>query len=224
MARTRTPTRALTRTRARSVFRRRALTVAVLTVLVASGLYVWASLPNELTYSSGARPLRTLRDTEWPDRPVYDHVWDVRRRVHSTFEVEEGFGSGEAVALAGRMRISVPEGCEDRTVRWELTADNEWIGQGRARWLREYDLPAQVGLHGRPATIGLTTWWDGGTTACPSYALTWVDPKVDREVDIDLPQPDLRQLELPHLDLPDVDVPYVGLPYADLQPWRGEGR
>ncbi|MEV7679838.1 caspase family protein [Streptomyces sp. NPDC088341] len=41
-----------------------------------------------------------------------------------------------------------------------------------------------------PETVTLTVRWDGGTGTCPSFALGWDDPGLDREADFNFLDPD----------------------------------
>ncbi|MEV0038309.1 hypothetical protein [Streptomyces sp. NPDC050804] len=169
-----------------------ALGLLACTVFLAINLGSCTTTPLPLEHSDGASPLVESRTvgSRPAARTVDHHLWDVRKRLTSSFTVEQLFGDGEITRLLGHFDISVPPGCADRTVHWEITADGERIGQGRLRWLRKYEVPTELPVHGAPATITVTAWWNGGTGTCPSFALGWDDAGLDREADFNFLDPD----------------------------------
>ncbi|MER7778630.1 hypothetical protein ABTZ21_27090 [Streptomyces sp. NPDC096191] len=161
----------------------------LLTMGLLAGLAAACSISGrQLRYDSGDRPVQQTvsRGGKFAD-PVYAYVWDVRHGVDSTFTVPSGFGTGEAWLLSSTVRVSVPEGCTDHTVHWQVTADGEHrIGQGTTRWLRQYDETFKPRPHGlRPRTVTVEAWWDGGDAACPSFSFIWQDPTLYFEADPD---------------------------------------
>ncbi|NGO43619.1 hypothetical protein [Streptomyces ureilyticus] len=144
--------------------------------------------PRDLTYASGTRPQTAveIHANEHGGSTDFDYAWDVRRRVETTFSVPIRLGGGRSASLEGDLHVEVPEGCADRTIHWEARADGTRIGSGRLKWLRTYDLETGLETEGIPARIRLSAWWDGGTEVCPSFALTWSDPRVRPSVDYNL--------------------------------------
>jgi hypothetical protein len=165
--------------------------------LVAGGLFLAVMLggcttaDRPLRYAAGARPATVM--TYGGDRfndAEYEHAWDVRRRVETTFTVPDNFGDADGAHLFAGLHVEVPEGCADRTVRWEVLADGTRIGGGRLRWLRVYEVRSSLRTGGLPDRITLRAQWDGGSGNCPSFTLSWDDPKVYPNADFDFLDPD----------------------------------
>lgn len=161
--------------------------MGMLTLLAAS----CSASARQLSYDSGARPVKATvgRAARFVD-PVYEYSWDVRRRVETKFVIPSGFGTSEAGSLEGSLRVSVPDGCTDREVRWEIGVDGAPFRSGQVRWVHAYDVEIGVRVHGRARTVTIEAGWDGGTESCPSFALTWRDPEIFMRADLNFMSPD----------------------------------
>ncbi|MFB8353372.1 hypothetical protein [Streptomyces niveus] len=144
-----------------------------------------------LSYDSGARPIKATvgRAARFVD-PVYEYSWDVRQRIETKFDIPSGFGASELGSLEGSLQVSVPDGCADRTVRWEIAVDGSPFRSGQVRWVHAYDVEIDVPVHSRPRTVTMKADWDGGTESCPSFALTWRDPEIFMRADPNFMHPD----------------------------------
>ncbi|MEU9603400.1 hypothetical protein [Streptomyces sp. NPDC048057] len=145
----------------------------------------------DLSYESGARP---IKGTELTGMKYVNHMheygWDVRQRIESTFIIPYSFGTSEVGSLDGTLQVSVPDGCADRTVRWEIDVDRAPLRSEQVRWVHAYDVEIDTSVHGRPRTVTIKAEWDGGTESCPSFTLTWQNPKITMEPDPNFMNPD----------------------------------
>ncbi|MFE4173666.1 caspase family protein [Streptomyces sp. NPDC056909] len=131
-----------------------------------------------LRFDSGRKPASV-------EKPHYSavsgprHVWDVTERVESTFRPADGDGAADT--LRGDLTVSLPAGCEDRTVDWEITADGARTGHGSLTGKREHLVPVEYGLPRTPETVTLTARWDGGTGSCGDFGLVWNIPRLTKD-------------------------------------------
>ncbi|MEU5703166.1 hypothetical protein [Streptomyces aurantiacus] len=147
--------------------------------------------PSQPSYRSGARPVSgSMNDASRFHAGTKEHAWVVRRRMESTFEVVSAFGDGRVDDLQGVLRVVVPDRCADRTVHWRISADGERIGGGLLKWLRKYDVPTRLTIDGKPDEITVEAWWDGGTANCPFFTLVWQRPRLYRDADYNILDPD----------------------------------
>ncbi|WP_405986805.1 caspase, EACC1-associated type [Streptomyces sp. NBC_00872] len=130
-----------------------------------------------LRFDSGRKPASV-------EKPHYSavsgprHVWDVTERVDSTFRPD---GDGAADTLRGDLTVSLPAGCEDRTVDWEIAVDGVRTGHGSLTGKREHLVPVEYGLPRTPETVTLTARWDGGTGSCGDFGLVWNIPRLTKD-------------------------------------------
>ncbi|RBM12690.1 hypothetical protein [Streptomyces sp. PT12] len=130
-----------------------------------------------VTYAEGDRPEvqeKTYTSRTSSTRHRY-FTWDVRERMEGVLRVEVGSTAGliRISGMRGTLHLSVPEGCEDREIRWRITANGREAAAGSARWLSEYETRTDFSTDGVPREAVLTAEWDGPTAACPSFSVVW---------------------------------------------------
>ncbi|MFK4070256.1 hypothetical protein [Streptomyces sp. NPDC029674] len=162
------------------------ISVLLAGVLIVAGLAVWNFVTHDLhlTYAGrGSTPVSRAEVSGGKFSVTRRYLtWDVRRRAESGFRVEgpardSGFEGNE---LHGVLSLSVPRGCVDRRIRWEVRVDGARAGGGSLRWLRAYTVQTDFALHRTPDAVAITMSWDGGDAACPSFSAEWEDPRVER--------------------------------------------
>ncbi|CAL9333772.1 caspase, EACC1-associated type [Streptomyces sp. enrichment culture] len=161
-----------------------ARTSRVLAVLaVVYVVTVWALTLDTvaLTYASGRKPASTgaAPDLGSGDGPRY--VWDAETDLESTFRPEED----DAVdRLEGGLTVSVPGGCADRTVEWEISADGRRLAHGSLTGEVEHTVPVDLPLDRSPERVTVAASWDGGAGTCESFGVVWEDPRLADDFDL----------------------------------------
>lgn len=101
--------------------------------------------------------------------------------MQSTFRPDGGAPTDE---LQGELSFSVPPGCEDRTIRWEIAVDGERIGHGTLTGLPTYRPTSDYPLDHSPRKVTVSARWDGGSGSCPSFGAVWKTPELSRAFDL----------------------------------------
>ncbi|MGW3952407.1 caspase, EACC1-associated type [Streptomyces sp. NPDC004752] len=135
-------------------------------------LITFAGIP--LTHTTGRAPATAPTDEK-------TYVWDVRDDVTTTFRPGR---AGAVDGLQGRLSLSVPADCADRTLHWRITVDGVRKGAGDLTGRRSYDVSTDYGLDRTPDRITVDASWDGGTGACSSFGLIWHEPELSRKFDV----------------------------------------
>ncbi|MGP3975086.1 caspase, EACC1-associated type [Streptomyces sp. 8N114] len=161
-------------------------TAIVLGTIFAILYFGWAlvaAAENEgLTFSSGREPVTANNSTSRVS--IYDYAWDVAETMDSTFRPVGGsLGTPDLSGVSGGLEVTVPEGCGDRTVRWQIKVDGKRAKSGVLHGKRRYEIDASTPLTQRPKAVTLQADWNGGSSSCPSFGVKWLDPELDVSFD-----------------------------------------
>ncbi|MGI5352007.1 caspase, EACC1-associated type [Streptomyces sp. CA-250714] len=160
-----------------------ATVLAIIFGILYFGWALVADAENEgLTFSSGREPVTANNSTSRVS--IYDHAWDVAETMDSTFRPVGGvLGDPDLSGVTSGLEVTVPEGCSDRTVRWQLKVDGKRAKSGVLHGKRKYEIDASIPLTQRPKAVTLQADWNGRSSSCPSFGLKWLDPELDVSFD-----------------------------------------